>query len=92
MVTKVAALIGIIDDIYDIYGTLEELELFTNVIERLVSMSLHFKCFWMFIFDLKNHSLWFQMGYKYNGSASILYEDVLPYPSQLGQWNGFWHP
>ncbi|THF93978.1 hypothetical protein TEA_028451 [Camellia sinensis var. sinensis] len=34
MLTKVIALTSIIDDIYDVYGTLEELALFTNAIER----------------------------------------------------------
>jgi hypothetical protein len=35
MLTKVIAMISVIDDIYDVYGTLEELELFTEAIERL---------------------------------------------------------
>ncbi|XP_059428039.1 (-)-germacrene D synthase-like isoform X2 [Corylus avellana] len=34
MLTKVIAMTSIIDDIYDVYGTLEELELFTQAIER----------------------------------------------------------
>ncbi|THG00894.1 hypothetical protein TEA_026263 [Camellia sinensis var. sinensis] len=34
MLTKVIALTSIIDDIYDVYGTLEELALFANAIER----------------------------------------------------------
>ena len=33
--TEINTLITIIDDIYDVYGTLNELELSTNVIERL---------------------------------------------------------
>uniref|UniRef100_A0A7N0VMY4 Uncharacterized protein n=1 Tax=Kalanchoe fedtschenkoi TaxID=63787 RepID=A0A7N0VMY4_KALFE len=32
--TKVFALVSTIDDIYDIYGTLEEVELFTDAVER----------------------------------------------------------
>ncbi|KAL5839743.1 hypothetical protein ACOSQ4_012351 [Xanthoceras sorbifolium] len=32
--TKINSLITVIDDIYDVYGTLEELELFTDVVDR----------------------------------------------------------
>ena len=34
ILTKILAMTSIIDDMYDAYGTLEELELFTKAIER----------------------------------------------------------
>ncbi|KAK4398461.1 Beta-caryophyllene synthase [Sesamum angolense] len=34
ILTKVLALISIIDDIYDIYGTLDDLQLFTRIVQR----------------------------------------------------------
>lgn len=40
MLTKAIAIITVIDDMYDVYGTLAELELFTDAVERLVE-----KCF-----------------------------------------------
>ncbi|KAG2682110.1 hypothetical protein I3760_11G175600 [Carya illinoinensis] len=35
MLTKVISMTSVIDDIYDVYGTMEELDLFTEAIERL---------------------------------------------------------
>lgn len=39
--SKVIKLILIIDDVYDVYGSLEELECFTNAVERLVFHFYH---------------------------------------------------
>jgi hypothetical protein len=36
ILTQVMAIISIVDDIYDVYGTSEECELFTRCIERYV--------------------------------------------------------
>ncbi|KAJ6874840.1 valencene synthase-like [Populus alba x Populus x berolinensis] len=41
ILTKVIAMTSIIDDIYDVYGTLEELELFAEAIDRWDTKSMH---------------------------------------------------
>lgn len=40
--TKVAALITTIDDVYDVYGSLEELEMFTDIVQRFVPQQNQF--------------------------------------------------
>jgi len=40
LISKVIVFISIIDDIYDVYGTLDELELFTLAIQRSVRNSI----------------------------------------------------
>jgi len=39
IMTKLIVILTIIDDTYDAYGTIDELELFTKAIERFVSIS-----------------------------------------------------
>ena len=43
IITKLASLITIIDDIYDQYGTLQQLEIFTNAVERFVHINDDFE-------------------------------------------------
>ena len=41
-ITKAIQIISVIDDVYDVYGTVDELELFTKVIERFVLFLVFF--------------------------------------------------
>ncbi|XVE50495.1 hypothetical protein DITRI_Ditri01bG0167100 [Diplodiscus trichospermus] len=43
ILTKTIVMASTMDDIYDVYGTFEELQLFTNAIERLQTLILNFK-------------------------------------------------
>lgn len=54
MATKIICLITIIDDTYDVYGSLEEVELFTDFVDRFVLRSitnLHAEVPWKYVFD-----------------------------------------
>ncbi|KAK4491964.1 hypothetical protein RD792_002748 [Penstemon davidsonii] len=59
ILTKIAVLITIMDDIYDVYGTLDELEVFTDTIERwdvngLDSLPEYMKICFLALFNCAN--------------------------------------
>ncbi|PPD82479.1 hypothetical protein GOBAR_DD20590 [Gossypium barbadense] len=68
--TMVNALITVIDDVYDVYGTLDELELFTDVVERWDINEIHRLPDYMKIYY---HAL-------YNSEQGI---DVIPFLKKL---------
>ncbi|KAJ4977940.1 hypothetical protein NE237_008720 [Protea cynaroides] len=63
---KVGILITMIDDIYDVYGSLEELELFTDVVERwdikaTEQLPNYMKMCFMAIFNTVNEMVYFHL-------------------------------
>ncbi|XP_058769006.1 tricyclene synthase TPS4, chloroplastic-like [Vicia villosa] len=74
--TKVCSLITLIDDIYDIYGTLDELELFTTAVESWDINAVNILPDYMKIFFLALYNTVSELAYdalKENGY------DILPY-------------
>ncbi|KAF3599966.1 hypothetical protein F2Q69_00034373 [Brassica cretica] len=67
ILTKLFMLIAIMDDIYDIYGTLEELEIFTNVVERDKGRNIipYLKQVWTDLFKaFLTEAKWYKTGHK----------------------------
>ncbi|KAF8049474.1 hypothetical protein N665_2203s0001 [Sinapis alba] len=80
ILTKLFMLIAIMDDIYDIYGTFEELEIFTNVVERwdvnLVGrLPEYMKICFLFLFNEIN-----QIGYDVLRDKK---RNIIPYLKQV---------
>lgn len=48
--TKPISLVYVIDDIFDVYGELEELIIFTQVVERYINCSMYMLCWFTFFF------------------------------------------
>ncbi|KAF3621117.1 (-)-camphene/tricyclene synthase, chloroplastic [Capsicum annuum] len=68
MLTKALAVLVVIDDIYDVYGTLDELELFTHAVERMEIKAMDELPDYMKWIDLCKAYLqearWYHSGYK----------------------------
>nr|QWD59170.1 terpene synthase 1 [Aconitum carmichaelii] len=82
--TKVMNFVLIIDDIYDVYGSLEELELFTDAVERWDHKSMNKLPYYMKVCFLALYNTTNEMAYE------ILKEqgwDILPYLTK--SWANF---
>jgi (-)-germacrene D synthase len=55
ILSKVIVMTSLIDEIYDVYGTLEELELFTEAIERLKFTYFLILISFFFLFNFTCH-------------------------------------
>ncbi|XP_010440109.1 PREDICTED: (E)-beta-ocimene synthase, chloroplastic isoform X1 [Camelina sativa] len=80
ILTKIFMLIVIMDDIYDIYGTIEELEIFTNVVEKwdvnhVERLPRYLKVCFLFLFNEVN-----QIGYDVLRDKGL---NVIPYLKQV---------
>nr|P0CJ43.1 RecName: Full=(E)-beta-ocimene synthase, chloroplastic; AltName: Full=(E,E)-alpha-farnesene synthase; AltName: Full=Terpenoid synthase 2; Short=AtTPS02; Flags: Precursor [Arabidopsis thaliana] len=80
ILTKIFMLIVIMDDIYDIYGTLEELELFTNVVEKwdvnhVERLPNYMRMCFLFLYNEIN-----QIGYDVLRDKGL---NVIPYLKQV---------
>ncbi|VVA93394.1 unnamed protein product [Arabis nemorensis] len=80
ILTKLFMLIAIMDDIYDIYGTLEELEIFTNVVEKwdvnhVERLPEYMKICFLFLYNEIN-----QIGYEVIRDKGL---NVIPYLKQV---------
>ncbi|KAG7547273.1 Terpene synthase N-terminal domain [Arabidopsis suecica] len=80
ILTKIFMLIAIMDDIYDIYGTLEELEIFTNVVEKwdvnhVERLPNYMRICFLFLYNEIN-----QIGYDVLRDKGL---NVIPYLKQV---------
>ncbi|CAL9129487.1 unnamed protein product, partial [Musa acuminata var. zebrina] len=76
MQTKLHSLITVIDDVYDVYGTLDELELFTNVVDRwdvneIDKLPGYMKLCFLVVFNMANEA-----GYRVMKEKGL---DIIPY-------------
>nr|T1RRI8.1 RecName: Full=Alpha pinene synthase, chloroplastic; Short=LvPINS; Flags: Precursor [Lavandula viridis]AGN72805.1 alpha pinene [Lavandula viridis] len=76
LVAKIIALISVVDDVYDIYGTLDELKLFTDVMRRWDAESFDQLPYYMKICYLIINNFIFELAYdilKDKGFNSLSY-------------------
>nr|WBU15652.1 geraniol synthase [Elsholtzia ciliata] len=78
---KIITLATAIDDVYDIYGTLEELILFTDTFQRWDTHSISRLPYCMQLFFLVIHNLVFDVGYE-----SLKEKDIITIPYMQRSW------
>nr|WBU15654.1 geraniol synthase [Elsholtzia winitiana] len=69
---KIITLATAIDDVYDIYGTLEELKLFTDTFQRWDTQSISRLPYCMQLFYMVIHNLVFDVGYDILKEKSLI--------------------